>query len=666
MKTIQLFIVYYLINCLFGKDYDLLNGQIKSFNLTATDIYNFYISINQYQAAKIYLYFNEMSPSDSLPILNMVINEYSSRNGTSINSSQINISKVNNNEVLAAESSYFFDENKKNYLSFSISSNSYIGETDILIDIFGGYYEIEQGESKEFEKFYPGYPYYLTFKVKYGYLLNIKLHYTRLEMNANYMNIIEYSDGNHTNILNIVNNFEYESKDYWGYTDITISYLINNSNINSIGIKLFPKGFSSTYLKAIIEVEKYYFFLEQNQTFNLENLDKNSIYYFSLESKKPDLINISLNMKYKNKTIPITQINIYETNIAFSEEYLKSSSIKINYHSQSIIYNTTNLHTNCLLVKFQPYIDFEELEIAYNYINEFITEFNLINGVDKNLIDIQATVPYYFFINASFLKTLFISFIIEEQSPKPLYELNIYENLNKDDFTYDKAESYIVLFYTNENQLKANISYTIYNITTSNITYYSMIHSYIKLMNVKIDIGGESYELKNGITKEYKHLSNNFRYFFKICIERNRNISFILKIKDISNSSSLEAIIINEMFNKNIESKKYEPFSSSVIDNEINIDIFHEIIFNSTDEIMLEIFPKYDLDYIKVCANVDYYENNDSSEYSNKTLVIVFSVLGSFIFIAAIIIILIIRKNKQKDSNIISSRKDEQVELFTK
>ena len=132
MKSSKFLIIVILINSIYTANYDLKNGEREIFNLDKNDEYNFYILMNQFQAAKIYINFNKINPDSPFPISDIGINKYKGENREFVNSSEINFTKSNNPNILAIESDYFFDETPRDYISLTFRTNSSIGETTIL------------------------------------------------------------------------------------------------------------------------------------------------------------------------------------------------------------------------------------------------------------------------------------------------------------------------------------------------------------------------------------------------------------------------------------------------------------------------------------------------------------------------------------------------------
>ena len=654
MKSFYFLIIVIFINEIYNANYDLKNGVKEIFNLDKNDEYNFYISMNQFQAAKIYINFNEIKPDFPIPFSNIEINEYLTRDGSPISNSKINFNKIYNQNILVIESDYFFNDKPKNYIALTVKTNSTVGEINILIDIFGGYYEIIEGEYLKFNKFYSGFPYYLASKAKFGNLLNINLLFSKIEeLDIDNFTIIEYKDINHTIILNSID-YPISKQSSENLTNVDLSYAIKNSQTNIVIIKLYPKNRTVSYLQALIKINNFYFYLNLNQSITLNKLNQNS-YYFSLEINKNLLANISLNINYNNKTeFPFENLTIYETENAFSTNHLEYNSVRITSASQSIIYKSANELTNFLKILFKPQFEFEQIKIIYNNAKELITTYNLINGDSKDIINMQPKIPYYFDIKGSFLKTLYISFIINNSLLNPIYDLNIYENLNKENNNYSNVENYIVPWIRNENQLKANLSHTIYDNYTTNLTLYTKPNYFIKSMLIKIDIGGETYKLKSGSFSKYFNLSNKFRYFFVMDSNKNKNASIDIKLKNNYSSFPLEHIIIHEMSNKIIKNKINESFSHQDKDGEINIRLFHKINFDSIDELMLEIHPIFNLEYINICINLDYYnKGSETVKKDDSTSITVVAILGVVIAIGCILFIFIMIKKKSHDSNLI-------------
>ena len=547
------------------------------------------------------------------------------------------------------ESDYFIDENPKNYIALFLKTNNSIEYLEILIDIFGGYYELTEGKYFDLDKFYSGFPYYLEFKAKSGDLLNIKLSFSKIkELDIDNLTLIEYKDINHKINLNS-KDYPIEKNSKEINKTMTISHVIKNIETNLIIIKLYPKNKTISSFHTNITVDKnFYYYLNLDQTINLEKLNQ-SLYYFSIDIDKNKSVNITLDMIDKNEFIPFISVAISEVESAFSKKNLITTTTTINSNSQSIIYKAFDEMTNFLIIIFAPQIEFEQIKISYSYAKEIRTTYNLNKEGLNNIINLYPETPYYFDISAFkdyFLKTLYISFTLDNCRLNPFNGLYLYENLNKTNNSYDKAEAIFISMNRNEYQFKGNITYTFYNISTSTITLYIVPNHFIKSINFKIDFGGETYKLKDGSSSKYNGLSSNFRYFFAIDVNKNinKNATFTLKSKNKYSTFPFMFPYVYEISNKIIKDKSVKSIPVLKGDEELDFEIFHKINFNETDELMLEIRPKFNLEYIEIGVKLDY------SKKDYFTLILVLSIVGGLLIIAGVIIIIIVVKKKKKAS----------------
>ena len=154
-------------------------------------------------------------------------------------------------------------------------------------------------------------------------------------------------------------------------------------------------------------------------------------------------------------------------------------------------------------------------------------------------------------------------------------------------------------------------------------------------MNIKIDVGGETYKLKDGKSSDYTDLSSNFRYFFKIDVNNNKNVTFTIEVNNKYTGFPFKNIFIHEMSNKIIESKEYKTYSVSEEGDDNIIEIFCEINSTSTNEVMLELEPKSNLDKMNMGIDLDY------NGKDNSILIIALSIVGALVIISCIVFIII-------------------------
>ena len=656
MKLLFLIIIYFFLGVFCVFEYDLSFGTYNIFYLEKNQTYYFYFPMNEFQKAKIDILYYLEEPLDYIPLSYIYVNEYLNRNEKNISSSVIYLNSTYDLvEEIVVESVYYFTENPSNYISVSITPNTSI-DFFIYVNIIGGYYQMAENQTLKFRTFYSEFPYYLMIPVKYGYLLNLYLHTSKVnEPPFDNLTLYEYKDINHTEVLNIL---EHDIEYNFTASDITIklSYGIKHDDTKLVVIKLFSKKYNLSPLEASFYLDKYYLELYENHSFNLFELESKSFFYCNLESKYPQLLNISINMNYNTTNNPIELITIAETKYAFSKNYIITYFEEIISPEQCIYYKIKNNMTNFLQLKFRTNSDIERFNISYNIIKELVTNYNLANGVSKNFKELIHKTNYYFFINSTYLKTINIFLAIDKiPDKKPFVDITIYENLNKENNFYINKKSEYLKFEEDETQLKVYLSYTIFNQLTNNASLEIIPEVVIKSMDVKMDVGGEAYNLKNGKSSSYRNFLSHFKYFFTIDAIINKKAFITLKLNKNTSPYPFKYITIYEEQNINSESQSWnEEAKFNIKKGQLISKIFYNIKSMSCDKIVIEIKPEFNISFINICVefvDLDYVDSDSETVY-----IIVFSILGIIIIAAIIVIIIFIKRKRNKlNSNDVSS-----------
>ena len=122
MKKFFYLILLSYLYLVFNIEYDLANGVEKTFNLTSSQTYNFYIPITQLQTAKYNITINNL---DTLPFSYINIYEYSSRNNSSyIAYSYHHFSTSIKNNQLIVNHDYMATRYSVSYITLVISLTS--------------------------------------------------------------------------------------------------------------------------------------------------------------------------------------------------------------------------------------------------------------------------------------------------------------------------------------------------------------------------------------------------------------------------------------------------------------------------------------------------------------------------------------------------------------
>ena len=389
MKYSVLITLCYMLSCLYCIEYNIYDGQGAYFGLEANETYNFYISMTEIQRAKIFLYFYHMNLDGLNPISSVYINEYATRNGLSINRSEIYFSKYFKEDINASvyEADYFSEEIPKNYISIEITPNMKINNDTFFIQvyIFGGYYEVRDDYYFNYiYNFFPGCPYYLTKEAKYGGQLLIRLDINKYKYPFPFDNctVIEYKDINHTIILESYD-FPFYSSEGPNSKIMSSSSYIKNRDTNLVAVKIIPKKYLILSMHVSMTINYYYFDFGNSNTLYLSNIKKTQKYDYlilNLEGKKSQILNISLSMKHNCTINPFNYLLIYESEYAFVDRYSTKSFFSTKMpgtQPKKAFYLITENETEYISLHFDIECDIEQFNITHTLLCRKYTKFFL-------------------------------------------------------------------------------------------------------------------------------------------------------------------------------------------------------------------------------------------------------------------------------------------------
>ena len=161
------------------------------FNFTSGETYNFYIQVEQLSEIEINFIFEDFT---YLPFNCTYINEYSSRNGTSIRKYTIKHFNFFENQKYYYYSFYYNIENFiSTYVSLSIKPNITIDNVEIIKSFYGGVYNISNRVAKNIQDLYEETPFYLTIPSESNSKIKVKLKITPNEYRIDLtFTLIEY------------------------------------------------------------------------------------------------------------------------------------------------------------------------------------------------------------------------------------------------------------------------------------------------------------------------------------------------------------------------------------------------------------------------------------------------------------------------------------------
>ena len=162
MKELFLIIIFFHFGLILNIDIDI-KGNSSVYNLTLNETYNFYAPVEQMAQIEIRFGFINFTKD---PFDCVYINEYSSRNGTSIISYKVDDFSYYKSEDYDYHIIHYNLENfSSTYISFSIKSNKSIENVLIKLYFYGGLFNLSNGVIKKLEDLCEDEPYYLAIPV---------------------------------------------------------------------------------------------------------------------------------------------------------------------------------------------------------------------------------------------------------------------------------------------------------------------------------------------------------------------------------------------------------------------------------------------------------------------------------------------------------------------
>ena len=261
MKEFFLILFFFHFGFISNIDIDIEGeeGTYNTYNLTSEETYNFYVPIKRMIQTEIHFTFINLS---YVPFDCIYLNEYSSRNGTSLRNYTIeDISYSKHKEDCFYYFQYEVENFSSTYLSFSFESNSTVDEMKIIMYFYGGLYNLSNGIPSVFEDLFLNVPYYFVIPVKNS-KINVELYndYDDDLENLN-LTLIEYKENN-------LDYYLYVKQDITNYKIVYIedekkvisfNYVIKNNNSNNFCLKFRALKTDISQLKVTLKEDRYYY-----------------------------------------------------------------------------------------------------------------------------------------------------------------------------------------------------------------------------------------------------------------------------------------------------------------------------------------------------------------------------------------------------------------------
>jgi len=460
----------------------------------------------------------------------------------------------------------------------------------IRFDIENPSFELEYGILQNFTNLLPcNY----NFFIKCRQSQTIEISFTMNSYSSNQWTIYEVKEKIGPYIINKIINpriIEENNKAILSY-----SYKCDKLETNYIKIEM-PLSTNTKYIVSLFTSKGGAFDLDNGVPKTINGFFGGYTYLLFLKGIEcGQKVSISLSMEYINDN-PFKETSVSE----YSPEYedsvnkykiepkLEKNNLLNILFSFIIKYEGATSFALCLTPNYD--IDYITAKIEANYIY-----YNFINGIPQNITSFIKPFPYFFYINAKPNQQAIIT-IDMNYNPNSPFSLDIYE--------YKQ----IIYKYNNYIKQSLNQKYTFINnkieytylISSNNANYvaFCIRPKYnINYLLIKIEVGGEIFDLNNGIPINGLNLTARFPYTFYINIKQYQKANFILSI-DNDNKTYLNGIIINESNTYN-----YIP-KIKIEGNKKLISASHVLLSNSKNNISFYINPISNIYKSSVIINV--------------------------------------------------------------
>ena len=582
--------------------YDLSNGEDKNITNLKVDIpYYFFLPSIYLQTALINI---NMSYINTTFII-FYIYEYESRYSETylkFSGKYLRSTKKNNEFILSF--TYLVSNVNTKFIALKFTPDYNLNYTS-LNSIVDGFYDLSNGVDKNITNLKSEIPYYF-------FLPSIQLQTLSINLNMSYMSTKPF---NYTYIYEYENKYSYkylkgstQSLSTTTKNDILISsfrYSVDNYKTKYIALKLILND-NINYIVVNINADGVYD-LSNGEDKNITNLKSRIPYYFFLPSIYLQTASINLNMNFTN-TKPFTYLYIYEYGSRYSSTYIKNTSqplstiTKNNELSSSFTYLVNNYKTKYIALQFTPNYNINYIVIKINADEVY----DLSNGEDKNIQNLKAGIPYYFFLPSIYLQTAFINLNISYMSNEPFTYIYIYEYESKYSSTYIKNTSQPLSIITKNNELSSSFTYLVNNDQTKYIALQFTPNYNINYIVIKINLEGV-YDLSNGKDKNIQNLKAGIPYYFFLPSIYLQTAFINLNISYMSNEP-FTYIYIYEYKTRNSPSylkRSSQSLSTTIKNKELTSSFTYSSNNVDTKYIALQFTPNYNINYIVVKISVE-------------------------------------------------------------
>ena len=382
-------------------------------------------------------------------------------------------------------------------------------------------------------------------------------------------------------------------------------YKTETLEITDLAFKFIPE-YDLENVDIKINIKEFAYFLNDGEIKTVKGIYSGCELYFWIKIKIFQKLKINLRFN-SYKINPINYFEFYEFNYHSAENnnyynFINNTIIpdikKDKELFESFIFTIENPKTNYALIKIKPETYLDNLEINANIFGQ---KYNLENKIPKNITNIKAYNPYYFFIEANYYNKLYIQLNISEEKEHFNYiTINEYENANNITFIKStNVTSDIIKTGINSN---TNFIYIPKSPLTKCIALVLETNKTLDHLIIKIDVGGGYYEFTQSINISNIMKENIYYFSIKISPFKKMNMHIIMNNNRI-NINAFDYLNIYETKNKN-DSTYLKYFNQTLFNDRKKGQIIkyfsYAVDYFDTNYILIKIIPKINLDYMQL------------------------------------------------------------------
>ena len=653
-----------ILYILFLFQFALISSRIYEYNMTlghysyVTDIaenniYRFYLQVDYLLSFRVQfmtdLTYN-MYPIEKETIL---IKETNKNNSIIYNEHTQYLNSANslvkyNHDGIQAEIffTYYIRNINTTLLIFEFTSLNYFRRYIYLDTFLPEKYELSPNINYNFTNITNYYPYIFFLKDVKKYQL-ISINISTNDKSKDDIFVQEYGEAlvERKKIILYMN-----SMNRYTYNKLyTSNYIYPKQSSSPIGILYFL--YKSNEMNHFLNIKfsvtgEQYFFDGYNDTIKvLKNIEPNFTLCFWIKATKIQKLNITL--KYsssQNQENPINDLEIYEhifPNISSRINCYKILKIlpdenKDNKLLETISYKIDSIDTNYVLLKITPekYIEYFEIEVNIEgHIYDFI---NNNENNEKNLVNIKANNPIYFFVNATIYNKIFVNLSYDNKYISPINYINISEYENRKNISFIKSTIHEVkINKINNNECNIEFSYIPSLSKTKLVAFKFESNTNMDFLKARINIGGEYVEIHNNNTINLsKIIAGGSIYYFLISVPIFKKVDMNIIINDdninnninIGNNRPFTYVDIYEKKNKDdISFDKYfnKTFLSKIKNNKLNEYFTYIVESFNTKYILLKLKSNINIENILIKIDISnslYDLSKDNNIYFDNIL----------------------------------------------